>query len=127
MTEQQKTAMTITAKKVMSDKKQMPVTEMINRLRFITGKDMSKCIEGYRWMRQEKFIPDEFVSEKKEVEDALMKTFLKSDVSLLLDKFDCIMHDTEKIHELTKPEPKQKPHPVSIAEVATNFDLQVNF
>lgn len=125
MTDQQIQALQTLAAKVKSDKKMMPMLEVINRIHFLSGKDMSKCIEGYRLMREKQFIPSDFIAEDAFTETAYLEKFRTGPIANLLDKFGCVFINTDQVRPIAQPQ--RAPKPTTVEQIATSFKLEPNF
>lgn len=126
ITENQRKNLIIIAGKVMrKDMPKMQIHELINRICFITGKDISKCIEGYRIMREEKIIPDEYLVENRSDEKRIMTSLTKNpNLSELLDKFGCTLGPFKAP---PIPEVLEYPEPFKAENFAKSLNLQSDF
>ncbi len=59
--EKQLAALTELAKGVTSDYKSLEITEILNRINYITGRDLKKCIDGFKLMFRLGLIKADFV------------------------------------------------------------------
>lgn len=132
MTDQQIQSLQTLAKKVKSDKAKMPMLEVINRIHFLatdkTGMalPMSRCIEGYRLMREKQFLPSDFIAEDAFTETAYLEKFRTTELSILLDKFGCVFINTDQVRPAIA-EPQRAPIAATVEQIASSFKLEPNF
>lgn len=98
------------ALKVRSNYQSMNIGEIINRVHYITGRNMKSSIEGYKILRAKKLIPDNFVKELDR-EKRYLELVSAPNVLELIERFGCTLGrviDIEKSQKVKPQEPKQE-------------------
>lgn len=78
------------APKVLSNLGAQDVGEMINRIHYITGRNLKDSIQGYKLLRFHKLIPDNLVNELH-LEQKYLELVNKPQVIELFDRLGCVL------------------------------------
>lgn len=102
---------------VKSDFTRLQEGEIVGRIVLISGRNVSRSLTGYKMLREQKLIPEDFV--EKETDGALQRMIEKNPAVLeLLDRLDCI---PGKMKVGPKPEPAVEPITYKISLAAPEF------
>lgn len=88
MKDEHRKALQECARKVRGDFQKLTTFEMINRIHIIEGRSVPDSMKGYKILRENNFIPDEFVEEGVECEKKTLKIFDSPIMHELITRFD---------------------------------------